>query len=232
MMRMRHKRLVVAAAVAALVGTSVLIWPAATWLQGRELWANPAAEMDALYLVAGARDQNRRISSLVQFCKAREVSGSAIPPILLANDWEVRYEIPDHFDGVHLVDLARVKIPALLGLVLDDETVELHAVPGTFYGTAGEMAALAEYTRTHPELKRLGLTTSPYHVRRTVLRLRAHAAGSVEIMVTPPRPGLRDRNPVLVLAELMKIVRDALGLSNAPLISRRWWMERKGRAEG
>ena len=227
MMRMRQKRLLLTLAVIAVVGAVILVWPAATWLQGRELWADPAADIDALYLVAGARDQNRRIFGVVQFCKAREVLGRGPPAVLLGNDQEVRYDIPGFFEGRRLVDLAHVKIPALLGAVLDRGAAPaLETVPGVFYGTDGEMAALAEYVRAHPELKRIVITTSPYHVRRVVLRFKTHDTGDAEVRVAriPQRWG--DRNPILVLAELMKIIRDALGLSDAPLISRRWWVER------
>ena len=225
MKRDRTRRLLIAGAVLITVGTIILMWPAATWLQGRELWVDPAADTDALYLVAGARDQDRRISGLIQYCKSREMAGENLPVILTGNDREVRYDVPELYQGRLLVDLAHVKIPALLGCVLENGSVPaIRTVPGTFYGTDGEMAALARYLGDHPELRHLILTTSPYHVRRAVLRLQAHTPDNLRVSVIRLRPGWGDRNPVLVLSELVKIVRDSLGLSQAPLVSRRWWL--------
>ena len=224
----RGRRVLLCGVVVVVTGTIVLAWPAATWLQGRELWARGGEPLDAVYLVAGARDQDRRISGLVQFCKAREVAGKPLPVILLANDLEVRYEIRGAYDGRHLVELARIKIPPLLGGVLESDAIpDMHTVPGIFYGTDGEMTALAQYLSARPAIDRIAVTTSPYHVRRVVVRLRKHSGGTVDVRVIRLRPGWGDRHPLLVLSELLKMGRDALGLSDAPVISRRWWVQRR-----
>lgn len=226
--RISRKPFLLATLVSGVIGIVVLMWPAATWLQGRELWVRPTDPVDALYLVAGARDQDRRIRGLIQYCKLREVADAGMPVILVSNDREVRYDIPQRYAGRMLVDLAQVKIPALLGCVLEAKTVpDVRSVPGIFYGTDGEMAMLAAYLNGQPAIRRLAVSTSPYHVRRVVLRLQAHQRDDIEIRVIRLRPGWRDRNPVLVLSELVKMVRDALGLSAAPVISRGWWIERR-----
>jgi len=66
-----RRRLVVCSA---LIGAAVLvlIWPLGTWLQGGELWATALAVPDAIYLVAGAEDQDRRVAAVLKWFRERE----------------------------------------------------------------------------------------------------------------------------------------------------------------
>jgi hypothetical protein len=221
-----------------LVGA--LTGPVASWLQGPE-YALPTWMMpDAVYLVAGAREQDRRLAAAVRVVERRfedgnPWTGSRDPlSVLIGNDpvpgaWSAE-------DGAHLMvsEWAERKFRSAIGLKLDEVraaatsgghegTVEVRTeiVPGLFAGTDGEMDSLSAYLSRHPEIRSIALVTSPYHVRRTAQRLQRHLKQDVRWYVTTPGElAEADRSPRVVMEELLKMTRDRAGLTRAPLVSR------------
>ncbi|MDP7023436.1 MAG: hypothetical protein QGH42_04195 [Kiritimatiellia bacterium] len=60
-------------------------------------------------------------------------------------------------------------------------------VPGHYHGTDGEMQALAAFLELRPQLRRVALVTSRFHIRRALQRARAHIADPRIIGVIPAR---------------------------------------------
>lgn len=207
---MKILSLLLLAGVLLAAATVVLMWPVATWLQRPDLRAEPHTEdIDAVYLVAGARAQDRRIRAIVRF-----VSAAPRPVILVGNDTTTAGWSGMHQRNLTVGEWAGVKLrEACPG-------VPVETVPGRFAGTDGEMAALAEHLRERPNVKRMAVVTSPFHVRRAVGRLRTHLDRDVEITVVAPEGTWHDRAPWVVILELAKMARDALGLSRARWLSR------------
>ncbi|NQT94086.1 MAG: hypothetical protein HQ559_15095, partial [Lentisphaerae bacterium] len=79
-----------------LAAVVLLCWPLGTWIQARGNWAVPGEATDdppdVVYLVAGEKDQDRRISGLVEFLQpsAHPPQGDATlqgkPRVLVGND--------------------------------------------------------------------------------------------------------------------------------------------------
>lgn len=165
---------------------------------------------DAVYMLAGERDQDRRIAAVAAYM---ERTPSNHVRFLTGNEMAVGpYSLSDQ-RNLTVGEWAVRKLAAL--------GVNVQTVPGRFNGTDGEMAALAGYLRAHPEIRTLALCTSGFHVRRSLRRLAAHAGGGgMNVVVVCAYPSWRDRAPWTVLAELLKMARDALGLSHARWLSR------------
>jgi hypothetical protein len=201
----------------AAVGVVVLVGPAASWLQGREFRAAREATPDALYLLAGEKDQARRLEAIRAWTEAAadgDRRHSAL--ILIGNDGSLGKYSRAAQRSLTLAEWAVVTLEA-------DGFARVAVVPGGFYGTDGEMAALAAYLEERPDLRSVTLVTSPYHARRVVRRLAYHLHRNLEISVALACPHWKDRAPWTVLAELLKIARDELGLSDAPFVSRAWY---------
>ena len=64
---MKHVRRFCISLIAFTAFLAVLCGPAATHLQSRDTWADPAEDWDAVYLVCGARAQDRRIRALCRW---------------------------------------------------------------------------------------------------------------------------------------------------------------------
>jgi hypothetical protein len=196
---------------------------------------------DAVYLVAGAREQDRRLSAAMRVVERRfedgnPWTGSEGPlSVLIGNDPVPGAWSPE--DGTHLLvsEWAERKLRSAIGARLDRERlaaescreentpveVRTEIVPGLFTGTDGEMDALAAYLRRHPEIRSVALVTSPYHVRRTAQRLERYLKQDVRWHVTTPvEMSQIDRSPRIVLEEILKMGRDRAGLTRAPLVSR------------
>jgi len=212
-------RLVVAVGVA-LGATALLSGPVATWLQARDREAAPpgrSAEPDgawrAVYLVAGARAQGRRIDAL----EAWVATGGAPPPlVLIGNDPQKSFYSRAHGRNLTRTEWAVEKLAAspVLG------AVPREIVPGRFDGTDAEMEALGAYLAERHELRRLALVTCRFHGRRVLRRFAAHAPEGVAAGLVPGTPHREDRLPWIVTGELLKLARDRAGLSRAPLLSR------------
>jgi hypothetical protein len=197
--------------------------PLATWLQVREAWL-PVSDMpDAFYLVAGAEDQDLRLAALTGFLEGRPADGPKTV-VLIGNDTHNTEYLPEAGRKVTMAERARRTIDAVLGSRAGSEIV-----PGQFWGTDGEMEALAAHLRGRPQIHRLALVTSPFHARRAMERLRARGDPSLRIAVLPAAGSARDRCPWTVASELAKITRDRLGWSRAALLSRHGWRDLTGK---
>ena len=204
-MSIRHKKLHLAiiAVVAVIV---VLMWPVGTWVQGREYRIGDSIVPDVIYLVAGAKAQNRRVEALKSFLVDRK--GQDTPVVLIGND-------------VLIGSWSRAQ---QRNLSMAEHAVEKlgfgEIVPGTFGGTDAEMEILAGCLRERSEIQNIALVTSLFHVRRTVDRLNEYADGEINILAIDIEPRCKDRMPWIVLLELGKMARDRMNLSRAQLLSR------------
>ncbi|MFC1499064.1 glycosyltransferase [Verrucomicrobiota bacterium] len=211
------KRLIVFGAVTAVI--IVLIWPTGTWLQGRELHLKEGVVPDAVYLVAGSGEQDRRIDAVVNLVSSLKSPVLNIK-ILVGNDTLKGGWSSEHQRNLTMAERAVVKLKTLGHI--EGEDIEI--VPGKFWGTDGEMQALAEYLKTHREIRDLTVVTSPFHIRRAVWRLKTYLSDSVSVFAAAPISSLYDRMPWRVLGELAKMSRDVSGLSDAPFLSRKFYM--------
>ncbi len=188
---------------------------------------------DILYLVAGARAQQRRVAALAGY--ARELAqgrqpDDSIPEVWIGNDFEITYWSKLHGRNLTRAEWAVLKLRDHLGDIADRH--DLRIVPGRAWGTDGEMRALAAALRRREQFMdgvadrprtRLTLVTCPSHSRRAASRLRAHAPDTLAIHGVTTPDHWREWMPWVTFAEWAKIVRDAAGLSGAPLISRAWY---------
>jgi len=206
----------------AVTGVIVLLvllsGPVATWLQARELVVAPEEWDGPVYLVAGARAQERRVTAAVEFVCAM---GNAVPVVLIGNDTSAGRWCSDEQRGLTMGEWAIRKTS--VRLLERGRLTDVTLLSRGFLGTHREMEILGRYLSTHPVPKRVALVTSPYHARRCVQRLAAHTDGSIEIRVVPVEPFPGDRAPWVVAIELGKMIRDGMGLSECPLFTRRGW---------
>ncbi len=221
-----------------LLGLALMVLNAIAGMGLRRHWATRSAALDddipdILYLVAGARAQERRVTTLARY--ARELARltpapSALPEIWIGNDFEIGYWSKIHGRNLTRAEWAVVKLGDRLGDAAD--RYEVHIVPGRAWGTDGEMAGLAEAVRHRIEAldnrgdrppRLVTLVTCPSHSRRVAARLREHAPRTLSIHVLKSPDRLREWLPWVTFAEWTKIVRDSAGMSAAPLISRAWY---------
>ncbi len=196
----------------------LLCGPVADGLRAPELTLRPGETVDAVYLVCGARAQPRRLQALRDALDAR-------PELRTARLWVGNDAQKSFWSRLEQRNLNRaewaVKHLRQMQETDADAPPAIMIVPGTFSGTDGEMEALAAFLADQPEVASIALVTSPYHARRTVTRLRAHAPPDLTIRVVPVTPVWSDRQPLIVLGERIKMLRDAAGLSRTPGLSRR-----------
>jgi hypothetical protein len=206
--------------VAAIVA---LMWPAATWLQRREMWLTDGKLPDAIYLVAGSHDQDRRISGIVSFLAGNEGSlrtrkdGERGQPnysiqILIGND-----KLKSAWSSEEQRNLAKgewavkkLETKSSVKRMRDDGLITVKIMPGQFDNTDGEMTALAAYLKVQPEIRTLALSTSPFHLRRVVWRLKEHLDRDLVVVAVKVQPAWHDRLPWIVAGELGKMTRDWL----------------------
>jgi len=218
MMLKRRKAAVTCAGIAA-VGIFMICGPLAGRLQMRESLAAPNRACDAIYLVCGARAQDRRIAALGRRLHELKVAGIAAPPILIGTDSQKNRWCSRHQTNHTVTAWAVEKLEPRLKNY--SPAPRLIIVPGTFCNTDGEMRALGAWLGRHPEFRTVALVTSRYHARRAYERLRAHAPPALEIRIVSGIPYWKNRSPFKVTAEYLKILRDRYGLSYCPLIARR-----------
>ena len=206
--------------VVAAVVLIILAWPVENWLECRDRQVHGGELPDAIYLVAGSKDQPRRVEALVDFYAGKtgvSAGTNTYPVILVGNDRLKCRWCPE--DQLNLTrsewSVRAIKEKLSPGIP------SLEIVPGRFGGTDGEMEALSVYLDKHRDLNRLVITTSPFHVRRTLARLDKYISRRVEVKAVVARSKWTDRAPWTVLGELFKMGRDSLGLSRVPLLSRR-----------
>jgi len=209
-MQFSKKKLLYSVAVISVLAV-VLVWPAATWLECRERKYDAENLPDAVYLVAGAKDQNRRIERLVDlYISLLMRTNSQIPIILVGND-----RLKGRWSSVAQTNLtagewAIKHIDEKLQPMIKAEKHKLRfeIVPGVISGTDSEMKVLAQYLGEHAGLRELVVVTSPFHVRRTVERLNRYLVCPVGIHAATARNKWNDRAPWTVLSELFKMIRD------------------------
>lgn len=203
----------IAYAVACAAAVVVLAWPVGEWLEFRERLVYEGYVPDAIYLVAGSKDQERRIAALVGWHR----TVLSRPAILVGND-----RLKGCWSSERQANLTRAEWSArALRERLPPKSAIIEIVPGTFGGTDGEMEALSRYLAGHGELRRLVIVTSPFHVRRALWRLDVYLDRRAEVRAVVAEARWSDRAPWTVLGELLKMGRDVLGLSRVPLLSRR-----------
>ncbi|OGV69676.1 MAG: hypothetical protein A2283_17095 [Lentisphaerae bacterium RIFOXYA12_FULL_48_11] len=219
--------------VAGVVFVVILAWPVENWLEYREKHASGKKLPDAVYLVAGSIDQDRRIDALINFLSFSITNSAAKDTgiiVLVGNDrlksrWsrEEQTNLTRAEWGVKILqNMLKMKIrTAGAGLLQKEPAARVEIVPGKFGGTDGEMEALGSYLWNHKEIKRLVLVTSPFHVRRTLQRLSMYQPNVVAVEVVTAKEEWTDRAPWTVLGEIVKMGRDSLGFSRVPLLSRR-----------
>ena len=202
-----------------LLGLLLICWPGAGWLQVRKAWITPEADPNAVYLVCGASAQDRRVAALANWLKLHAGStNSTLPIVLIGNDPQKNRWCRQHQTNhtvtawaIEKLDLALAELPVEYSPVV---------VPGEFSTTDGEMQALASYLREHSQIESVALVTSRYHARRCLERLQAHISTEVEIGFIRGLHNWRNRSPLRVVSEYLKIWRDRIGLSDMPVISR------------
>lgn len=201
------------------IGICVLAGPVANWLQMRERVIPTEEQVDVLYLVCGARSQHRRLYAMLEYL-AGLPDENGLPLLLVGNDAENSLWSRSKQRNLTRAEWA---VEHLRKALEDDAAISpvIILVPGDFHGTDGEMEALAAFLASAPEIDSLGLVTSPFHARRTVSRLRKYNSSETRIYLVPFEAGWIDRNPVRVLSELLKMLRDSAGLSRTPGLSRR-----------
>jgi len=188
----------------------LLCGPAATWLQVRERRVDGSGlRPDIVYLVAGARAQQRRVDTVVSFLVA-----FGPVPVIVGNDATIASWSTEHQRNLNVAEWARLKLERAA------VTAQVDVLPSRARTTDDEMATLARYLDGRPEVRTVALVTSPFHARRVVTRLQHHLERDVRIGLVLPAVSFVDRNPIVVLIELVKLLRDALGLSRVPLFSR------------
>jgi len=199
------------------------------------MWVEPGDVPDAIYLVAGAEDQHRRIAALVvcltsaaNNSRQKTQKGGSI--ILIGNDCVEKKWSEEDGRYWTMAEYAEMKLSSVVrrsSSVLRPPGAEgLEIVQGErFYGTDAEMEILGGYLEERTNIVDIALVTSPFHVRRAAGRLRRHLDRDVDVLAIKAESIWQDRAPWVVAAELGKMLRDALGLSRAPLLSRRWWVE-------
>lgn len=212
----KSRRLSVIGLSILLIVSVILAWPLGTWLQGREMFLLQNTQIDAVYLVAGAKAQDRRVAGLVQWLEKSDKE-NAPGIILVGNDPLISRWSRKHQRNLAMTEWAVEKIS--VSEVCSTNSIE--AVPGEFCGTDDEMEALSAYLDQHTNITTLAIVTSPFHVRRVLNRLDVYLEHNIEVKIIPIPQTLRDRYPWIVALELIKMGRDALGLSRHTLLSRR-----------
>jgi hypothetical protein len=198
----------------------VLAWPVESWLECREKQILGNKMPDAIYLVAGAKDQDRRIDALINFysnlINTASMTNSNLT-VLIGDDRPMDCWSVEDQKNLTTAEWGVKKVKKRFISSLS----QVEIVPGKFSGTDGEMEELGKYLGSHCNIKQLVIVTSPFHVRRALGRLSVHLPREINVSVVTARAKWSDYAPWTVLSELLKIGRDSLGLSRTPLLSRK-----------
>lgn len=204
-------------ALVLLAALALLCGPAADRLQMRERLADPAQPWDAVYLVCGARAQQRRIRALTAW-----VARAPSPPaILVGNDPQKSFWSREHQRNLTRTEWGIEELEEWKRTQYGEDAGSpvIRVVPGEFSNTDGEMQALADYLRVSPH-RRVALVTCRFHARRVMERVEKHAPGNIAFAIVPGAPNWENRAPWIVAAEYLKLLRDSLGHSQTPLLTR------------
>jgi hypothetical protein len=206
---MKHIRRALIVALAAIAGVLLLCGPAATWLQSRHTWITPSTQVDAVYIVCGARAQTRRVTALTDWLSHSE-SHAPRPTILVGNDPQKSLWCRQHQTNHTVTAWTQERLTTMITSLPSPPPV----VPGTFRNTDGEMVALSAYLQEQPEIQSIALVTSRFHARRCLQRFHTHAETQTTTRVIPGIVWWENRAPWIVAGELLKMVRDNLHLSD------------------
>ena len=205
---------------------------AARWLQHRSAWLTHHAEVDAIYILAGAPSRTERMDALLDWIKHYDCRPATI---LIPED---RATGLIRSPQGNLLPVAHCQLERLHS-AYPSSTPQTHIaahkveiVPGHYHGTDGEMQALANYLEPNPSLRRVALVTSRFHIRRALRRARVHIGDLRIIGVLPARVTISDYVPRWVLMEYLQLLRDQLGFTNAPFLHRGWWVKTCARHGG
>jgi hypothetical protein len=218
MQRARRVRIAAGGCVGLLL-LALVMGPAASHLQSRADLASPRAAWDAVYLVAGAHVQDRRVASLTNWLAA--AAGHAPSNglrVLIGNDPQ-----PGHWCRRHQTNHTRAAwaVEKLSGSLAAAGIPRADIVPGRFGATDGEMEALNAYLAENPRIARVALVSSAFHARRLLACARRHdRSAAIRFGVVAGPPCWENRAPWIVLGEYAKMLRDALGLARAPGLTR------------
>ena len=194
-----------------VLGLGFFLLGAAPLLQRRDAVIEASVVPDAsiVVLLAGAADATERLEALHALC----IDRSRPLPVLVGDD--------DELDD----DSGRAWGPVLVDRIAmaNPKCLEPTLVPGRVRTTAEELDALDAFLGAERDLAAnapLVFVTSPFHRARVALGAasRPHIAKHTHRFLAM-RARRRDYSPVVVGPELLRIVRDGLGLSD--LLGRR-----------
>lgn len=203
----------------------LLCVPVATWMEAREFNPPENTIIDTVYLVAGARDMERRIEKLIEITAQQK---GHMRKILIPDDKQNWKWSKKARRNLNVAEWATERIKDELKKIYGDDTQqpELNIVQGSFVGTDSEMEVLVRFVKGCGDIQNLVIVTSPYHARRAYCRLVTHLSrvgcttDRIRIFISTAKEHSSDRLPWLTLFELAKLTRDVIGLSRLPIVSR------------
>ena len=194
---------------------AVLCGPVATWLQSKELHDTQDSP-DAVYILSGERHSHLRDQGFEEYL--RTLPERADVTILLGMSDTVGRWSPEHQRNLLVHEWRQIEINRILK-ESGRPALKVLLVPGTYTGTDGEMEALAAYLEDQSSIGTLALLSSSFHLRRSHTRLKAYLQRDLSLFLIPAA-SWEDRMPWTVALELGKMLRDKLGWSRVPLLSR------------
>ncbi len=194
-----------------LLALSIAVGPAAHLLQVRTQWAGAAADTDIVYLVCGARAQQRRLQALQSWFDQHQPDDVRI---WIGNDTQNSLWSRQHQRNLTRAEWAY----AFVSQHFYQHGIAI--VPGSFSNTDGEMQALGDALRDDETVHTVALVTCAFHARRTLQRFKQHAPDGIHVQIIPVVPHWENRAPWIVAAEWLKLIRDQLRLTQHPWLSR------------
>lgn len=196
------------------VGTALamLHGPIADWVMGREFWMPADASCATVYVMAGGPG-TMRARGVADWLRR---GGRAERVLVAHNAMQGHWSRKDQ-RNLTMGEWAQRDMQAALRAAGVEVPVERVAID--LGGTDAEVAALARMVAEYPEWAPVALATSRFHVRRTRLRAARHFS-RVPGMI-PGAPTWHDHAPWVVASELLKILRDRLGLTS--VVRRTGW---------
>ncbi len=215
---MKRRVVSISVALVALVCLGVILgWPVAEWLEARECWLAADARVDAVYVLAG-RPSLVRSKGVVAWLQG---GGHTARVLVAADPMKGGWSRADQ-RNLTMGEWALRQLSESLaetGLDIEVEVIELD-----MGGTDAEIASLARLVNQREDIRSVGLATSRFHIRRTRKCAREHF-DEVPDMI-PAVETWRDRSPWVVGIEVLKMLRDRMGLTR--VISRGLWQREKG----
>ncbi|MBL7078015.1 MAG: hypothetical protein ISS31_11160 [Kiritimatiellae bacterium] len=200
----KHLRTFALSAVALLAIAAFLSWPVAGWLEARECWAPGDARVDAVYILAGNSDGARGRGVVAWLQGGGKTERILLPHDSMKGPWSRRDQ-----RNLTMGEWALRRLTEALAEAGLDVPVEV--VAADMGGTDAEVASVVRLVADRSDLGTVALATSRFHVRRTHQRAKKHF-DDVPVMI----PGVEkwyDRAPWVVGIELLKMLRDRLGLT-------------------